>query len=153
MSTLVSICPCILIHPIHFGPFGPIRSTLFPFGPIFSVWSTSFHLVQFGPFMPHFGPFLCTYIYREKNVWVESTYSESKFIKKIYINLKFIIFKILSIVFIIATLLLSHIKITFQFTSVQLNFSEKVFLNMKVMNIQIKSLGRLIIFFKIITFI
>ena len=48
-------------------------------------------------------------------VLVESTYSESKFITK-NIDLKLLISKILSIVFIIAILLLSHINVAFQFT-------------------------------------
>ena len=48
-------------------------------------------------------------------VLVESTYSESKFITK-NIDLKLLISKILSIIFIIAILLLSHINVAFQFT-------------------------------------
>ena len=42
----------------------------------------------------------------------------------IYIYLKLVIYKILSIAFIIATLLLSHINLAFQSTSVQLNLSK-----------------------------
>ena len=42
-----------------------------------------------------------------------------------YRDLKFIISKILSITFIIATILLSHINVTFQPTFVQLNLSKR----------------------------
>ena len=44
----------------------------------------------------------------------------------IYIDLKLVISKILSIVFIVATLLLSHINFSFQFTSIQPNLSESL---------------------------
>ena len=63
--------------------FSPISSALFPFGPILSIRSTSFHLVQFGPFMStsvHF----CALTYREKTCLGESNFSKSKFIN-IYI--------------------------------------------------------------------
>ena len=64
---------------VLFGPFCPLRSYsvhsfLFgqfsPFGPILSIWSTLFDLVQFGPFrslrfiLVHFDLCLCTYIMR-----------------------------------------------------------------------------------------
>jgi len=49
---------------------------------------------------------------------IESTYSKSKFNLKKNINLKFVISKILSIVFIIATFLLSHINVVFQSNSI-----------------------------------
>ena len=45
----------------------------------------------------------------------------------IYINLKLIISKILSIAFIVVALLLNHINITFQSTSIILNLSESLF--------------------------
>ena len=44
----------------------------------------------------------------------------------IYIDLKLVISKILSIVFIVATLLLSHINFAFQSTSVRPNLSESL---------------------------
>ena len=56
-----------------FGPFCPLRSYSvysFLFIPIQSIWSTLFHLVQFGSFkslqfiLVHFYIFLCTYIMR-----------------------------------------------------------------------------------------
>ena len=77
----------------------------------------------------------------KRQVQVENTYFESKFMKKmcvyiyIYRDLKLIITKILSIVFIVVTLILSHINIAFRFTSVRLNLN-KFFLNMKAMHIQ-----------------
>ena len=43
-----------------------------------------------------------------------------------YINLKLVICKILSIAFFVATFLLSHINITFQFTLVRLNLSKSL---------------------------
>ena len=43
--------------------------------------------------------------------------------------------KILNIAFIFATLLLSHINVAFQSTSMQLNLSERL-LNIKAMNVQ-----------------
>ena len=52
-----------------------------------------------------------------------------------YIYLKLMISKILNIAFIFATLLLSHINVAFQSTSIQLNLSERL-LNIKAMNIQ-----------------
>ena len=45
----------------------------------------------------------------------------------IYINLNLIISKILSIAFIVVALLLNHINITFQSTSIILNLSESLF--------------------------
>ena len=53
----------------------------------------------------------------------------------IYIYLKLMISKILNIAFIFATLLLSHINVAFQSTSIQLNLSKRL-LNIKAMNIQ-----------------
>ena len=44
----------------------------------------------------------------------------------VYIYLKLIISKILSITFIIITLLLNHINIAFQSTSIQLNLSKSL---------------------------
>jgi len=52
-----------------------------------------------------------------------------------YLYLKLMISKILNIALIFATLLLSHINVAFQSTSIQLNLSERL-LNIKVMNIQ-----------------
>ena len=66
------------VHSFLFSPFGPIRSTLFLFIHILSIWSNSVHLVpiysysvhlvQFSPFkllwfiLIYFNLFLCTYI-------------------------------------------------------------------------------------------
>ena len=74
ISPLCLFCP-LRSYTVHFSPiwstsilFGPVWSTLFPFNPIVSIRSTSFHLVQFNPFVStaldsdHFGSFLCTYI-------------------------------------------------------------------------------------------
>ena len=61
----------------------------------------------------------------KRHVWVEKTYFKSKFIKK-YIDFKFIISKILSIIFIIAIQLLSHINVAFQIILVWLNLSESL---------------------------
>ena len=47
-------------------------------------------------------------------------------LKNIYINLKLVISKILSIIFIVTTLLLNHINVAFQSTLVQLNLSESL---------------------------
>ena len=122
-------------YSVHIGPLclirstlvllGPVSSTLYsvqfvPFGPIQSI------CVHFGSFVPlwlilvYFNLFLCTYI------WVESTYSKSKFIYLKNTNLKLIISKILSIVFIVTTLLLSHINVAFQSISIRLNLSESL---------------------------
>ena len=60
---------------------------------------------------------------RKRYIWIESTYSKYKFIKN-NIDLKFAISKIFSIIFIVDTLLLSHINIAFQSTSVRLNLRE-----------------------------
>ena len=112
---------------------GPIRSTLILFGPyvhfdlnlsigsysiifnspcshyvIFVHLATSFHLCPLRSIFMH--------LHISKwYVWVESTYSKSKFITK-NVDLKFVISKILSIIFIVAILLLSHINVAFQFT-------------------------------------
>ena len=60
-------------------------------------------------------------------LWVESAYSKSKFISiYIYIYLKHVISKILSIKFIVVTLLLSHINVAFQSTLVRLNLSQSL---------------------------
>ena len=135
-----------LVHYVYLGPNLSIRSYLVHIGPLCLIWSTSVLLgpvlstlysVQFVPFGPiqsicvhfdsfvplwlilvYFNLFLCTYI------WVESTYSKSKFIYLKNIDLKLIISKILSIVFIVATLLLSHINVAFQSISIRLNLSE-----------------------------
>ena len=59
----------------------------------------------------------------------------------IYIKeFKLVISKILSVAFIVVTCLLSHINVAFETISVWLNLSE-VFLNKKVVNIQMLSLG------------
>jgi len=50
---------------------------------------------------------------RKRYVWIGSTYSKYKIIKN-NIDLKLAISKILSITFIVATLLLSHINVAFQ---------------------------------------
>ena len=110
LSTLVLICPlgppCFFrsyyVHSVHFVPFRLLQSILV-----------------------HFDLFMCTYIMGKKHVWVKTTYSKSKFIIK-NINLKFVISKILSIVFIVIMFLLSHIIVAFQFTSKRLNLSESL---------------------------
>ena len=43
------------------------------------------------------------------------------------INLKLVVSKILNIAFIVTTVLLSHINVALQFTSVQLNLSESLY--------------------------
>ena len=53
-SALVLIYLFVLIRST-FSPLCPIRCTLFPFSPILSIQSTSFHLVQFSTFS-------CTYL-------------------------------------------------------------------------------------------
>ena len=63
---------------------------------------------MFGLKEPNLNPNLLKYIY-------------------IYINLKLVFSKILSIEFIIAILLLSHINVAFQSISVRLNLSESLF--------------------------
>ena len=138
-----------LIYPL--GPIGllwsysvlfiPTRSTLVHFVLLSSLWSYSILLfpiwsysiwsicVHFGPFRPlqfilvHFSSFLYTCIqgkdmFRLRVPIVNPIY--------IYIYIKLIISKILSITFIVTTPLLSHINITFQSTSVQLNLSESL---------------------------
>ena len=142
-STLDLICPFILIRSpsILFGvnwptmfylvSLGLIRSTLFPFSSILSIRSDLFHFIQFGPFVStlvQFSQFWSIFVDLPKgkrHVYVESTYFKSKFIKK-YINLKLITFKILSIIFIVTILLLCHINIVFQTTSVRLNLGESL---------------------------
>ena len=108
-----------LSYSVHCCPIRPCSVHLV-FGPIRSI------CVQFGSFVPlwlilvYFSLFLCTYI------WVESTYSKSKFIYLKNTNLKLIISKILNIVFIVTTLLLSHINVAFQSISIRLNLSESL---------------------------
>ena len=133
-----------LVHYVYFGPHFPICSYSVYIGPLCSF---QFTLVQFGPPCSHlvhfylFGPFLSTLVHfdslwsiflylhiRKTYIWVESIYSKSKFIKIyiyicMYINLKLVISKILSIIFIVAIFLLSHINVAFQSTSVRLNLS------------------------------
>ena len=142
-STLVLFGPfCLLwfysVHPIlsTFVPtrsslvqsiqFGPIRSISVPFGPFCPLQSYSVHFIPFGPIQSiqitsiHFGPlrFIFVHLHNGKiHVWIESIYKK---------NLKLVISKILSITFIIATLLLSHINVTFQFTLIRLNLSESL---------------------------
>ena len=50
----------------------------------------------------------------------------NQYLLKKNISLKLVISKILSITFIIATLLSSHIKVAFQFNSIWLNLSENI---------------------------
>ena len=63
----------------------------------------------------------------KRHVWVENTYFKSKFNKNIYINAKLIVSKILNIVFIVATILLSQINIALQSILVRLNLSQSLF--------------------------
>ena len=65
------------------------------------------------------------FAYREKICLVKSTYSKFMFILK-NIDLKLVISKILSIPFIVITLLLSHINVAFQSISIWLNLSESL---------------------------
>ena len=118
--------------------FGPIQSSLFLFGPILSIRYTLFHLCSLWSLQTtsiHFGPLRSIFVHfrtGKKHVQIENTYSKFKFIIYIYIYmyvcmyLKLVISKILSITFTIATLLLSHINIEFQSTSVRLNLSESL---------------------------
>ena len=96
MSTLVLIYALVLFW-----------STSFPFCHILSIQSTSFHLCPLRSIFMHLH-------IRKGYVWIESSYSKSKFITK-NIDLKYVISKILSIIFIVAILLLSHINVVFQF--------------------------------------
>ena len=111
------------IQSIQFGSAQFIWSYSFHIVPI---WSSYVHLVHFVLFDPiwsiritsvHFGPpwSIFVHLHNEKrHVWVESTLSKSKFIYiYIYISLKLVISKILSIAFIVAKLLLSHINVIF----------------------------------------
>ena len=136
-----------LVHYVYFGPNFPICSYSVYIGPLCSF---QFTLVQFGPPCFHlvhfylFGPFVFTLVHfyslwsiflylhiGKRYIWVESIYSKSKFINIyiyiyicMYINLKLVISKILSIIFIVAIFLLSHINVAFQSTSVWLNLSK-----------------------------
>ena len=91
------------VYLVHFVPFSPFVSTSIYFGPL---WFIFMHLNI-----------------RKRYIWIESTYSKYKFIKN-NIDLKFAISKILSIIFIVDTLLLSHVNVAFQSTSVRLNLRE-----------------------------
>ena len=124
--------------------FSPIRSTLVIFGPIWFIWSYSNH---FGPFWStslYSVHFLCTYIMEKYRFGLRAQILNPNLLY-IYVcvyikDLKLVISKILSVAFIVATLLLSHINVAFETISVWLNLSE-VFLNKKVVNIQMLSLG------------
>ena len=106
----------ILSTLIHFSPYsknGPTQSTLVLFGLLRS------NLVLFGSFgslwfiLIHFNLFLCTYIMGKDMFGLKEPNLNPNLLKNIYINLKLVISKILSIEFIIAILLLSHINVTF----------------------------------------
>ena len=69
-SYSVLFCPIWFcsVHPVHFSPIRSIRSYSvhhFLFGPILSIWSTLFYLIQFKSLwfiLVHLDLFLCTYI-------------------------------------------------------------------------------------------
>ena len=130
-----------LVHYVHFDPnlsicslFSPLWLFSVQISPLYSIWSTSVlygplqsysvHLVPIRSYSIHsvhfisFGPirFICALTYREKTCLLY--FSLNTNLLKIYINLKLIISKILSIAFIVATFLLSHINVAFQSTSV-----------------------------------
>ena len=93
-------------------------STLVLIYPLVLFWSYLVHLIPILSYSVHFIPFVSTSVHfyaLTGYVWIESTFSKSKFITK-NIDLKFVISKILSIIFIVAILLLSHINVVFQFT-------------------------------------
>ena len=139
-STMVlfgSLCPIrfylFLFSPyVHFGPNMSIHSYLVHVDPSLSTLFPFVHSIHFIPFSPfvstsiYFGPLWFIFMnlnIRKRYVWIESTYSKYKFIKN-NIDLKLAISKILSITFIVDTLLLSHINVAFQSTSVRLNSRE-----------------------------
>ena len=113
---------------IHFVLFSSLWSYSVLIVPISSYFVHSVHFVQFGPFvftLVHFNllRFFIHFHIGRRHVQVEST--DSKF-KYIYIYIKLVISKILSITVIIAILLLSYINIAFQSISVWLNLSESL---------------------------
>ena len=140
-----------LAHSIYFGPnlsihsysvnFAPIQSPSViygPFGPSCYIRSYFVCLVHFVPFgsiwsirttSVHFGSLQSIFVHLiigKKHVWVESTYILNPNSLNIYINLKLVISKISSIVFIVTTLLL-RINVVFHSTLVWLNLSESLF--------------------------
>ena len=112
-------------YSVQYVYFGSNLSTSVPFDPIqckfinYVLFSPPCsHSVLFCPFGPLWSILVDLHI-GKRHAWVESTYFKYKFIKK-YIDLKLVILisKILSITFIISTILLSHINVAFQTTSV-----------------------------------
>ena len=92
-STLVHFGPIRSrsVHSVHFGPNLSISSYSVHFGLIQSTRPTLFLFSSFGPLCSysdhsvHFAPlqFIFEHLHDgKKNVWVKSTYSKSKFIKK-----------------------------------------------------------------------
>ena len=124
MSTSVLICPCVLIRSylVDIGPICPIQSTLFHLVHLFPLQSIRTTLIHFGPLRS---------IFAHLHIWKKNMFGlrvsilyPNLFFKNI--GLKLVISKILSVAFIIATLLLSHNNIAFQSTSVWLNLSESL---------------------------
>ena len=140
----------VLFGPIQFILttlvfLGPIQSTLLLFSPFFPlrsnqscsvhfhlIWSYSmnfspiwFYSVHFSPFIA-FSPFLCIYIIWKNRFGLRAPILNPNLVCAyiyLYVDLKFVISKILSITFIIITFLLSHINIVFHSTLVWLNLS------------------------------
>ena len=101
------------VYYVHFGFNLSIRSIFVPFGPFVS---TSVHLDHLDPFWStsvHFGALTCSKKKKKKDMFGLRVpiINPNLFLKNI--DLKLIISKILSIAFIVATLLLSYINVTF----------------------------------------
>ena len=131
MFTLVLICQFVLIRstsvPFNLIQstvlFSPFRSTLFSFG----------HILPIRSICIYFNSFFCTYIQGKDMLGLRMTILNSNLLKYIYIhvyiylNFKIVISKIINMVLINATLLLSHINVVFQSTLVMLNLSERIY--------------------------
>ena len=122
------IRPIQFIHfySVHFGPFDSIRSTyMVLFSPLQFIWFYLVHFIQFSVIRSfcflfiNFGPYWCTYIMRKDIFELRAPILNPNLLYiYIYIDLKLVISKILYIVFIVTTLLFSHINIEFQSTLV-----------------------------------
>jgi len=122
------------VYFVYFGPnlsicsysvqFAPIRSTSVIFSP-----PCPFKPLQ--SILVHFDIFLCTFVMRKNMFGLKTPILNPNLLIYIYlyIYLKLVISKILSMVFVIATLLLSLVNVVFQFTLLQLNLITETFLN------------------------
>ena len=122
--------PSILSTLVLFSLFSPRRSYSVYIGPIRPLWSNCplqsylVHSFLFGPFNPtcsysvlllNFGLLQSIFVHlnNEKNMFGLKVHNLNLNLLKIYINLKVVISKILSISFIVTTFLLSHINLAF----------------------------------------